>query len=143
MRIGDLLLRLLGLTATLQSWHAHLSGLATDRREKIARFAEHIAETLGRAAAALTVLEHEPGNVPAARDAIRELSRVAGYIDDLVTTLDRHLDGRKLNGVKTRLERLEMPDPVRLAVENPARFRIPALLEAEGYLRALADGLRA
>lgn len=143
MRISDYVLKLLGLTETLQKWHLHLQTLASDRREKIARFAEEMAATLARAASALEALEANPGNVRAAREAIRELARVAGYIDDLVSTLDRHLDGRKLKGVKTRLERLDMPDPVRLAVEKPSSFRVPALLEAEGYLRALADGLRA
>jgi hypothetical protein len=142
MRVSDYILKLLGLTETLQTWHSHLTKLAEDRRERVASFAEAMAATLARAAGALTTLEAEPGNLRAARTAIRELARVTGYMDDLVGVLDQHLDGRKLNGVKTRLERLDVPDPVRLAVETPNAYRIPALLEAEGYLRALADGLR-
>ena len=143
MPLSTFILRLLGLTDTLQTWHKSLLALGAERREKVALFAEEIAATLARAAAALTQLERDPGSVRAAREAIRELSRVSGYLDGLVATLDRHLDGRKLKGVRLRLERLDVPDPVRLAVESPKSFRIAALLEAEGYLRALADGLRA
>lgn len=143
MALSDFILRLLGLTETLGKWHHSLLALGVERREKVARFAEEIAAKLARAAAALAIIERDPSNIAAARDAIRELARVAGYIDGLVTALDQHLDGRKLKGVKTRLDRLDVPDPVRLAVESPKSFRIAALLEAEGYLRALADGLRA
>ncbi len=143
MALSDFILRLLGLTDTVSKWHQSLLALGAERREKVARFAEEIAATLARAGQALALLEKDPGNTAAAREAIRELARVAGYIDGLVHILDRHIDGRKLNGVKARLDRLDMPDPVRLAVEHPKSFRIAALLEAEGYLRALADGLRA
>jgi hypothetical protein len=143
MALSDFILRLLGLTETLGKWHQSLLTLGVERREKVARFAEEIAATLARAASALAHIERDPSNITAAREAIRELSRVAGYIDGLVSALEQHLDGRKLKGVKTRLDRLDVPDPVRLAVESPKSFRIAALLEAEGYLRALADGLRA
>jgi hypothetical protein len=33
--------------------------------------------------------------VRAARDAIRELGRIAGYVEDIVKALEQHLDGRK------------------------------------------------
>ena len=143
MALSDFILRLIGLTETLGTWHKNLQALGAERREKVARLLEEIAATLARATHALTRLEQEPKNLVAAREAIRELSRVTGYMDVLVTTLERHLDGRKLKGVKVRLDRLDVPDPVRLAVDHPKSFRIAALIEAEGYLRALADGLRA
>ena len=54
-----------------------------------------------------------------------------------------HLDGRKLAGVKRRLDQLAGKEPVRAAVAGADAQRIERLLEAEGYFRALADGLRA
>jgi hypothetical protein len=53
------------------------------------------------------------------------------------------LDGRKLVGVKRRLEALAAKDPIVAAVHSADTERIGRLLEAEGYFRALADGLRA
>ena len=41
-----------------------------------------------RPAAALARLEKQPASVRAARDAIRELGRIAGYIEDIVKALD-------------------------------------------------------
>ena len=100
-----------------------------------------IADTLARAAAALARLEKHPGSARAARDAIRELGRIAGYIEDIVNALEQHLDGRKLNGVKRRLDQLASREPLLSAAGAYAR-RIERLVEAEGYFRALADGLR-
>ena len=63
-------------------------------------------------------------------------------MEDIITALDRHLDGRKLAGVKRRLEQLAAREPMRAAVRSADAQRIERLLEAEGYFRALADGLR-
>jgi hypothetical protein len=52
------------------------------------------------------------------------------------------LDGRKLAGVKRRLEQLAGKEPMLSAVRGADAQRIARLLEAEGYFRALADGLR-
>ena len=52
------------------------------------------------------------------------------------------LDGRKLAGVKRRLELLSEKEPMREAVRKADAQRIERLLEAEGYFRSLADGLR-
>ena len=52
------------------------------------------------------------------------------------------LDGRKLAGVKRRLELLTEKEPMRAAVRRADAQRVERLLEAEGYFRALADGLR-
>lgn len=109
----------------------------------MARYAERIAETLGRAASALAALEKDPSATRPAREAIRELGRIAGYIEDIVRALEHHLDGRKLAGVKRRLDRLAGKEPMRTAVRSADAERVEHLLEAEGYFRALADGLRA
>ena len=108
----------------------------------MARYAERIAATLARAAVAFVRLQQEPGNARAERLATRELGRICGYVEDIITALDRHLDGRKLAGVKRRLEQLAAREPMRAAVRSADAQRIERLLEAEGYFRALADGLR-
>jgi len=143
MHLLDFTLKLLGLSETIHRWHGALSTLEADRKEKVARYAEEIAATLARAAAVLAVLEKDPGAAQARREAIRELGRIAGYVEDIVRLLERHLDGRKLAGVKRRLEKLADKAPVRVAVMCADARRIERLLEAEGYFRALADGLRA
>ncbi len=133
--------KLVGLSQTLHRWHGVICQLDAAQREKVARYAERIADTLARAAAALARLEKDPASARAARDAIRELGRIAGYIEDIVNALEQHLDGRKLNGVKRRLDRLASREPLLSAAGAYAR-RIERLVEAEGYFRALADGLR-
>jgi hypothetical protein len=84
----------------------------------------------------------EPANTRAERVAIRELGRISGYVEDIIRALDHHLDGRKLTGVKKRLDRLTAAQPMRDAIRSADAQRIERLLEAEGYFRALADGLR-
>jgi hypothetical protein len=133
--------RLLGLSETIHRWHATIAGLEAERREKVARYAERIAATLARAAVAFARLQKEPANARAERVAIRELGRISGYVEDIIRALEHHLDGRKLTGVKRRLDQLAQ-EPMRLAVRNADAQRIERLLEAEGYFRALADGLR-
>jgi hypothetical protein len=143
MHLIDYTLKLLGLSETIHRWHGALGALEAGRREKIARYAEEIAATLARAAAAFAVLEKDAAALKAKREAIRELGRIAGYVEDIVRLLERHLDGRKLAGVKRRLDQLAGKEPVRSAVAGADAQRIDRLLEAEGYFRALADGLRA
>jgi hypothetical protein len=143
MRLLDFSMKLLGLSEVMHRWHGALVKLDAERRESVARYAERIAETLGRAAAAFAVLERDPAATRASREAVRELGRIAGYVEDIVKALEQHLDGRKLAGVKRRLDRLAGPEPLRSAVRSLDAQRIENLLEAEGYFRALADGLRA
>ena len=143
MRLLDFAVKLRGLSETLHRWLGAISELEDERREKVARYAEEIAGTLARAATALAALEREPGNVRASRAAVRELGRIAGYVEDIVKTLRRHLDGRKLAGVKRRLDRLAAGRPVQASTGAVEARHIERLLEAEGYFRALADGLRA
>ncbi len=147
MPLSDFLLRLVGITRTIQAWHAALLVLDQARREKLAGYADEIAATFARASRAFTILERAPWDVAARRDAVRELGRISGYLDDLVSVLESALDGRKLGGLKRRLSRLEAPLTAGLAsashASNRGPTRLETLLDAEGYFRALADGLRA
>jgi hypothetical protein len=143
MRLLDYTIKLLGLSETLHRWRGALGGLEADRRERVACYAEEIAATLARAAEAFTRLNERPVDARAERIAIRELGRISGYVEDIVRALELHLDGRKLAGVKRRLEALAAKDPIVAAVHSADTERIGRLLEAEGYFRALADGLRA
>ena len=134
--------KLVRLSQTLLRWRGLIGHLDAAQRNKVAEYADAIADTLARAAAALARLEKDPASVRAARDAIRELGRIAGYIEDIVKALEQHLDGRKLNGVKRRLDQLASEEPLLSAAAGAYARRIERLTEAEGYFRALADGLR-
>ncbi len=140
-------LKLLALAQTIHRWLGILSGLDRANRDRIAGYAEAIAATLERAAVALTRLDSDPSDAPARAEALRELGRITGYVETIVAVLEQHLDGRKTAGVKRRLDQL---DAERLALcltddaQWPAgRPRAERLFAAEGYFRALADGLRA
>ena len=143
MPIRDFLLRLIGITRTIQTWHAALLTLDAARRDKLAAYADEIAATFCRASQAFATLDRMPADHRARRDAIRELGRISGYLDDVVAVLETALDGRKLAGLRRRLGSLATPSPQ--ALHRPIRGhpRLEALLDAEGYFRALADGLRA
>jgi hypothetical protein len=134
--------KLVLLSQVLHRWRGLIRELDAGQREKVAHYAEHIADTLACAAAALGQLEQDPKSVRAARNAIRELGRIAGYIEDIVKALEQHLDGRKLAGVKRRLVELASKEPLLSAAAGAYTRRIERLVEAEGYFRALADGLR-
>jgi len=57
--------------------------------------------------------------------------------------LQHHLDGRKLAGVKRRLDELgPSRTPGGREPQQSAKIRVDRLLAAEGYFRALADSLR-
>lgn len=139
--------KLLALAQTLHRWLAVLSGLDRANRGRVARYADTIAATLARAADAIGRLEAgEPGAAAAARrEAQRELGRITGYVETIVAVLEQHLDGRKIAGVKRRLDLLDverLADGV--AASRPgAGADTGRLAAAEGYFRALADGLRA
>jgi hypothetical protein len=134
--------KLVQLSQTLLDWRGLIGNLDAGQRDRIADYAVQIADTLARAAAALARLETDPASVNAARDAIRELGRIGGYIEDIVKALAPHLDGRKLAGVKRRLDQLASKEPLLSGAAGAYARRIERLTEAEGYFRALADGLR-
>lgn len=143
MHLQDYAHRLSQIAQTVYLWVIHLSELDRSRREKVALFAEEIAATLARAAAALINLENGPNDHPSLLAATRELGRISGYVETIVAALEGHLDGRKRAGVKRRLEALE-PFDLEAALRRHGAFRnARRLASAEGFFRALADALRA
>jgi len=157
MPITQFAVKLLALAETLHRWLAVLSGLDRANRDRLADYADQIAATLARAAAASARLEAAPTDPQARADAVRELGRVAGYVETMVDVLRPHLDGRKIAGLKRRLLTLgarrvvvdlasgradtRSADTGRSG-DSPSR-RTSRLRSAEGYFRAFADGLRA
>jgi len=95
---------------------------------------------LARAADAAVKLKSMPADEIARRQAVREFGRIAGYVENIVEALEHHLDGRKLAGVKRRLEQLSGGVPLEDA--SLPFERVDRIVAAEGYFRALADGLR-
>ncbi|MDX2307156.1 MAG: hypothetical protein NW216_02845 [Hyphomicrobium sp.] len=146
MRLTEYTRRLVALAETVHRWLSSLGALDRDSRDRIATYAEEIASTLQRASAILARFHADSAAVadPAMQlDMAREFGRIAGYVETIVGVLQHHLDGRKLAGVKRRLEQLEPPAPVRDAAGGADRRLLGRLAAAEGYFRALADGLRA
>lgn len=142
MHVLDTPKRLLAIAETLHRWAGALASLDRTRRAKVVRYAEAIADTLGRAARFSVRLASEPDDKAAERGLARELGRITGYLETLVAVLKHHLDGRKLAGVKRRLEQLGTRRVGRASGGAAARARIDRLFSAEGYFRALADSLR-
>lgn len=142
MDLKDYSRKILALAELLNRWAGALTTLDRTRREKVSAYADEIAATLARAAKSAIELENTPENRRAARELIREYGRIQGYLETLVGVLQHHLDGRKLAGVKRRLQELG-PGRARETLAAPkARARIDRLVAAEGYFRALADSLR-
>lgn len=143
MRLCDYTKNVLDLALTLHRWLGDIAGLEPERQRRIANYATSIAETLERAAEILSRLERQPDDRAARRQAIREMGRICGYVETIVDVLKHRLDGRKLAGVKRRLETIGAGDwPEREAIATHS-LRLDRLAAAEGYFRALADGLRA
>ncbi|HEX2841657.1 hypothetical protein [Hyphomicrobium sp.] len=143
MSILDYSKRLLSIAETLSRWAGAIAALDRSRRAKVAKYADAIAETLGRAARFSGRLMADPTDKAAARGVAREFGRITGYLETLVGVLQHHLDGRKLAGVKRRLRQLCPAGTDGLAAGAAPSIRTDRLLAAEGYFRALADSLRA
>lgn len=141
MLFTELTKKLLALAETLSRWSGTLAALDRRRRLKVARYARRIADTLARAAEAFLELERAPDDRAAARRAVRELGRIRGYVETIVAVLKHHLDGRKLAGLKRRLDEFDFGDPPALPCACGARRVAERLTAAEGYFRALADSL--
>ncbi len=142
MPIADYARCLLAIAETVHCWLSALASLDEKRRARVATYAEKIAATLQRAGEALRLLEAGTGDRGARERAVRELGRISGYIETMVEALEQHLDGRKLTGVKRRLELLRPGELHRCVVAGRKPTHIDRLASAEGYFRALADGLR-
>lgn len=143
MQLTDYAGRILSLSEVIYRWLGALSGLDDARRGKLAGYAEAIAATLQRAAEAMVRLETNPADLAARRQMLRELGRIAGYVETMVGPLRHDLDGRKLAGVKRRLEQLQGGFCRCGKMSGSAPEVIERIVAAEGYFRALADGLRA
>ena len=143
MRLCDYTRKLLAVASTLNRWGRVMLVLDRSRRDRVAGYADQIAETLARAAEGLARLEANPADPTAARVVAAEFGRIAGYLELVIGVLQHHLDGRKLVGVKRRLEGLAPERVARGAGAAAARPRVDRLYVAEGYFRALADSLRA
>ena len=134
--------RLIGVAATIYQWLGHLSELDQEHKGRVSAYAEAIADTLMRSSEALGQLDGTARDRGRRRDARRELGRIRGYVETMVDVLEHQLDGRKLAGVKRRLERIAVrPLGSGSSTAIDADF-VDRLSEAEGYFRALADGLR-
>jgi hypothetical protein len=143
MRLADYTKHLIDLGQTIYQWVGQVAEIDRARREKVALYAEEIAATLSRAAAALAALELAPQDRSHLLAATRELGRITGYVETIMTALQHHLDGRKRAGVKRRLEHLA-PFELEAAIAEIGAFKqARRLTAAEGYFRALADALRA
>ena len=143
MRVIDVTLKLLGITEAMRRWHGVLGEVDDKRREKVARYADEIAGTLARAAEAYDRLDKDAGDKAAARMAIREFGRLRGYVENILETLEGRVDGRRLAGIKRRLEGLAAEGLITESLKRADAARIERLAATEGYFRALADGLRA
>lgn len=143
MRLVDHTIKILGLTEAIRRWQGLMRAMDTRRRGRIARYADQIAGTLGRTAAAFEAIERDGADRAARRAAVRELGRLNGYVETIVATLEGRIDGRRLAGVKRRLDGLAAEAAMAASVASADAARIERLLAAEGYFRALADGLRA
>lgn len=143
MRLVDHTLKILGLSEAMRRWQGLVRDMDTKRREAVGRYAEEIAATLGRVAHAFEAIERNGEDRAARRAAIRDLGRLNGYIETLIATLEGRVDGRRLAGIKRRLEGLAAESAITASVASADAVRIERLLAAEGYFRALADGLRA
>ena len=143
MRLVDLTLKVLGITEAMRRWQIVVADVDDRRREKIARYAEEIAGTLARASEAFERLDRDATDKAASRVAIRELGRLSGYIETIVVTFADRVDGRRIAGVKRRLEGLAETGHIAATVRGADAGRIERLAAAEGYFRALADSLRA
>jgi hypothetical protein len=143
MRALDIALKLLGLADVICAWQTKLARLDKVKRAKVAQYAEAVAESLARMAGALERLESDATDRTAQRSAVREIGRLAGYVETIVATLRGHVDGRRLAGVERRLQALSDEKGVAGALARVEPRRIEHIVAAEGYMRALADSLRA
>ena len=142
MRALDIALKLLGLADVICAWQAKLARLDKAKRAKVAEYAEAVADSLARLAGALEQLESNAADRVARRGALREIGRLAGYVETIVATLRGHLDGRRLAGVERRLKALSDEEGVADALSRIEPRRIEHIVAAEGYMHALADSLR-
>jgi len=146
--------RILDLAKVVSGWRASIRAMDKEQRIKAAVYCETVAGTLSRVADAFAVhtvpASRKSARDKARRDMHRELGRLAGNIEDIAALLTGHLDGRKIAGVKRRLEGIverQKIDAMLLETSKAGQVagfkrRLEMLAEAEGYFRSLGDGLK-
>lgn len=154
MNIFKTITQILGLADAVMGWRSSLRALNAKERAKVAVYCDTVADTLARTGEALERLSDDTMRArsrdKAGRDMRRELARLAGNVRDLADLLDGHLDGRKIAGVKRRLEGIveqQTVDTLLLAARQTGEVaglkrRMEMLADAEGVFRALGDGLK-
>lgn len=142
MRAIDITRILLRLTQVLTGWRSAIAAADDRRRERIAGYAGEIAATLARLATAFATLEQQPADETAIRSAVRDLARLKGYVEDIAEALDGRIDGRRIAGMRRRLEPLVAEGHVVASLRRADARRIERIAATEGWFRALADGLR-
>ncbi|MEO1543173.1 MAG: hypothetical protein AAFR75_04045 [Pseudomonadota bacterium] len=140
---NNLTQKLIALAKTIAGWATELDKLNDEHRAKVAEYLDKVADTHARASAALSHLETEPTNKKQKRIAEQEFGRIKGYVDTIVDVLYGHLDGRKLAGVKRRINGIDTDIRIGEPGSNTIVRVVQHLNEAEGYFRAIADALRA
>ncbi|MFV0297949.1 MAG: hypothetical protein ACK5JT_17730 [Hyphomicrobiaceae bacterium] len=138
----DFTRKFLDLAKALKEWRSAIFDAGETRRQRVAKYADAIADTLQRAAEAFERLEKDDSDTAARRVAVREFGRLAGYVEGIVSALDGQIDGRRIAGLKRRLEGLALEGLIADSIAKADRARIDRLASAEGYFRALADGLK-
>jgi len=154
MEIFKTITQIFGIAEVVAGWSGALRNLNRGQRKTVATYCDTVADTLARAGDALATLADDNTKArakdKATREVRRELSRLAGNIHDIAELLEGHLDGRKIAGVKRRLEGIverQTIDAMLLETRKPGQIagfkrRMEMLAEAEGEFRALGDRLK-
>ncbi|MEO1206854.1 MAG: hypothetical protein AAFV45_11035 [Pseudomonadota bacterium] len=135
--------QLIALAKTIAGWATELDKLNEEKRAKVADYVDKVADTLSRASGALDELVDDPGNKKQKRIAEQEFGRIKGYVDTIADVLQGHLDGRKLAGVKRRINGIDTDVRIAPRGSNTLPGIVAKIHEAEGYFRAISDALRA
>ncbi|MBI1383967.1 MAG: hypothetical protein GC150_03530 [Rhizobiales bacterium] len=143
MPVTDIATRLVSLADSLRGWLEALARMDVERRLRLARYCDGIADTLARAGEALSSGSTRPARAmrSARRSLEHELGRLAGHGEDVARLMRGQLDAAKLAVLKRRakslIELTRSPDALRADPRGMVRLQ-----EAEGYFRSLADRLR-
>jgi len=145
---------ILGLAKVVDGWRTSIRALDQKQRVKAAAYCETVADTLSRVTEAFAAYADPAAQAKtrntASRDMRRELGRLTGNIEDIAELLSGHLDGRKIAGIKRRLEGIverQKVDALLLETHTGTQVagfkrRLEMLAEAEGYFRSLGDALK-
>ncbi len=142
MRLADYAQHLLSLAETVHRWLGALGALDAKRRRRVAKYAEKIAATLARAGEALHRLEGAPRDGKARDEAIRELGASRAISRPSSAPSTATLTGASLPALKGGWSSSGRASCTNAWYRGRKPRHIERLASAEGYFRALADGLR-